>query len=54
MGPGLKTKSLTSECRKRLAGSPEAKQTNDNLEFHKRKVRRITEELHVAEEWEKE
>ena len=24
------------------------------MEFHKRKVRRMTEELHVAEEWEKE
>ena len=56
MGPGTdkETNSLTSEWRKRIASSPEAKQANDNLEFHKRKVRRMTEELHVAEEWEKE
>ena len=54
MDPGSETKSLSSEWRKRIASSPEAKQANDNLEFHKRKVRRMTEELHVAEEWEKE
>ena len=56
MGPGShsETKSLTSEWRKRIASSPEAKQANDNLEFHKRKVRKMTEELNVAEEWEKE
>ena len=53
-GPNSETKSLTSEWRKRIASSPEAKQANDNLEFHKRKVRKMTEELHVAEEWEKE
>ena len=56
MGPGTdkETNSLTSEWRKRIASSPEAKLATDNLEFHKRKVRKITEELHVAEEWEKE
>ena len=52
--PVSETQSLTSEWRKRIPSSPEAKQANDNLEFHKRKVRRMTEELHVAEKWEKE
>ena len=53
MGPVAVTeaKSLTSEWRKRIASSPEAKQAHDNLEFQKRKVRRMTEELNVAEEW---
>ena len=54
MGPGSEKTSLNSEWRKRIATSPEAKQANDNLEFHKRKVRKMTEELNVAEEWEKE
>ena len=54
VGPVSETQSLTSEWRKRIPSSPEAKQANDNLEFHKRKVRRMTEELHVAEKWEKE
>ena len=56
MGPGSdpETKRLFSEWRKRIASSPEAKKANDNLEFHRMKVRRMTEELHVAEEWEKE
>ena len=56
MGTGSdpETKRLTSEWRKRIASSPEAKKAGDNLEFHRMKVRRMTEELHVAEEWEKE
>ena len=56
MGTGSdpETKRLASEWRKRIASSPEAKKANDNLEFHRMKVRRMTEELHVAEEWEKE
>lgn len=54
IGLGSDTTSLNSEWRKRINSSPEAKQANDNLEFHQRKVRKMTEELHVAEEWEKE
>ena len=39
--PVSETQSLTSEWRKRIPSSPEAKQANDNLELHKRKVRRL-------------
>ena len=53
-GSDLEIKALISEWRKRIASYPEAKQASDNLEFYRRKVRRMTEELHVAEEWEKE
>ena len=56
MGTGSdpETRRLTSEWRKRITSSPEAKKAGDNLEFQRMKVRRMTEELHVAEEWEKE
>ena len=53
-GSDLETKALNSEWRKRIASCPEAKQASDNLEFHRRKVRTMTEELRMAEEWEKE
>ena len=46
--------SFKNEWRKRVASSPEAKKAADNLDFHKRKVRKMHEELGVAEQWEKE
>ena len=48
------TDSFQNEWRKRVASSPEAKKAADNLDFHKRKVRKMHEELGVAEQWEKE
>ena len=49
----LRLESLNSEWRRRIASSPNAKKAYHNLEFHRRKVRKMIEELHVAEEWEK-
>ena len=46
--------SFQNEWRKRIASSPEAKKASDHLDFHKRKVRKMHEELGVAEEWERE
>ena len=48
------SESFQNEWRKRVASSPEAKKAADNLDFHKRKVRKMHEELGVAEQWEKE
>ena len=48
------TDSFQNEWRKRVASSPEAKKAADNLDFHKRKVRKMHEEIGVAEQWEKE
>ena len=45
---------MQSEWRKRVASSPEAKRAASNLEFHRRKIRKMHDELSVAEEWEKE
>ena len=45
---------LQEEWRRRIANNVEAKRASDELEFHKRKVRKMREELGVAEEWEKE
>ena len=54
MDPSSETKSLNSEWRKRVASSPEAKEAREELGFHQTKVRKLTEELNVAEDWEKE
>ena len=43
-----------SEWRKRIERSPEAKQAKQNLEFHRRKIRQLHEELSHLEAWEKE
>ena len=48
------TDSFQNEWGKRIASSPEAKKATDHLNFHKRKVRKMHEELGVAEEWERE
>ena len=48
------TDSFQSEWRKRISSSPEAKMATENLNFHRRKVRKMHEELSVAEEWERE
>ena len=45
---------MQSEWRKRVASSPEAKSAASNLEFHRKKIRKMHDELSVAEEWEKE
>ena len=45
---------LQSEWKKRIASSPEVKRAGSNLEFHRRKIRKMHEELSVAEQWEKE
>ena len=45
---------MQSEWRKRVASSPEAKRAASNLEFHRKKIRKMHDELSVAEEWEKE
>ena len=46
--------SFESEWRKRIERSPEAKLANQNLEFHRRKIRQLHEELTHAEAWERE
>ena len=43
-----------SEWKKRIERSPEAKQARQNLEFHRRKIRQMHEDLTHAEAWEKE
>ena len=48
------TPRLQSEWKKRIASSPEVKRAGSNLEFHRRKIRKMHEELSVAEQWEKE
>ena len=45
---------LQEEWRRRIANNVEAKRAADELKFHKTKVRKMREELGVAEEWEKE
>ena len=46
--------SFESEWGKRIERSPEAKLAKQNLEFHRRKIRQMHEELSHAEAWEKE
>ena len=48
------TDTFQDEWGKRISSSPEAKKATDHLNFHKRKVRKMHEELGVAEEWERE
>ena len=48
------TDTFQDEWGKRIRSSPEAKKATDHLNFHKRKVRKMHEELGVAEEWERE
>ena len=43
-----------AEWRRRIEGSPEVKQSRLNLEFHRRKIRQLHEELSQAEIFEKE
>ena len=43
-----------SDWKKRITNSPEAKQAKLNLEFHRRKIRQMHEELSQATVWEKE
>ena len=45
---------LQEEWRRRIANNVEAKRASDELKFHKTKVRKMREDLGVAEEWEKE
>ena len=42
------------EWRRIIANNVEARRASDELEFHKRKVRKMREELGVAEDWERE
>ena len=42
------------EWRRIIANNVEARRASDELDFHKRKVRKMREELGVAEEWERE
>ena len=46
--------SLESEWHKKISNSPEVKQAKRSLEFHKRKMKQLQEELTSAEVWEKE
>ena len=46
--------SLQVEWQKKINSSPEVKQARLNLEFHKRKMRQLQEELTSAEVWETE
>ena len=45
---------LNSEWKKRIESSPEAKKAKFNLEFHRKKINRMHEEMSQAEAWEKE
>ena len=45
---------LQEEWRRRIANNVEAKRASDELKFHKTKVRKMREELGVADEREKE
>ena len=45
---------LHSEWQKKINSSPEVKQAKLHLEFHKRKIRQLQEELTSAEVWETE
>ena len=45
---------LEAQWRKRINDSPEAKQAKVNIDFHKKKMRSLQEELHSAEIWEVE
>ena len=49
-GPNI----FQEEWRRRIANNVEAKRASDELKFHKTKVRKMREELGVAEEWERE
>ena len=46
--------SLKNEWQKKINSSPEVKQAKRSLEFHKRKMKQLQEELTSAEVWEKE
>ena len=46
--------SLKSEWQRKINASPEVKQAKQNLEFHKRKMMQLQEELASAEVWETE
>ena len=46
--------SLKNEWQKKINSSPEVKQAKRSLEFHKRKMKQLREELTSAEVWEKE
>ena len=46
--------SLREEWQRKISSSPEVKQAKLNLEFHKRKMRQLLEELTSAEVWERE
>ena len=45
---------LNSEWKNRIESSPEAKKAKFNLEFHRKKINRMHEEMSQAEAWEKE
>ena len=46
--------SLRNEWQKKINSSPEVKQAKRSLEFHRRKMKQLQEELTSAEVWEKE
>ena len=46
--------SLRVEWERKISSNPEVKQAELNLEFHKRKMRQLQEELTSAEVWETE
>ena len=46
--------SLREEWQRKISSSPEVKHAKLNLEFHKRKIRQLQEELTSAEVWERE
>ena len=45
---------FNAEWKKRIEGSPEVKQSRISLEFHRRKIQQLMEELSQAEIFEKE
>jgi len=46
--------SINCEWKRRIENSPEAKKAKLNLEYHRKKMRMMHEEISRAEEWEKE
>ena len=42
---------LAKEWRERMAGSVEARRARENLKLHKIKMKKLAEELSIAEEW---
>jgi len=46
--------SYETEWRKRVDASPDAKEARNNLEFHRRKMQELHQELKIAETWEAE